>query len=288
MRLLYICLLAFPVMAFSAPALAGEEELVIRFIDVGEGDAILISSPEGKTALVDAGNLVTGHKVAEMLKERGGALDHLIFTHPHMDHIGGAFHVLQSVRIRRIYDNGQDISEMVESSDPYRWYRDLVREDTRYSALVAGDSLNLGGARLDILWPEAGKLSKNFNDNSLVIAMVYGKFRALLTGDLTVKGEGGLLKTDADLKADVLKVAHHGWEDATGDDFIDAVSPKTAVISVNEGNTRGYPSPKTLEKLKGRGVKTYRTDIDGDIVIKVNKDGVFGVTVDRSAVAVAR
>ncbi|GAH47753.1 unnamed protein product, partial [marine sediment metagenome] len=111
--------------------------------------------------------------------------------------------------------------------------------------------------------------SSDFNAFSLVIVVSHGSFSCLLTGDLTAPGERELLKRGVSLKADVLKVGHHGAKDATTKEFLEAVSPRMAVVSVDEANVWGYPSEEVLERLEKAGAKVYRTDRDGDIVLSI-------------------
>jgi len=266
-------LLIFASFIFSA-AFADSQPLKIHFIDVGEGDSILIEAPNGETALIDAGNLITGSKVVRYLEKNNiYDLEHLIFTHPHLDHIGGAFFILQMVGVKDIYDNGENLLELAKRSDVYRWYDDLVRESSKYSVLEAGDSLLLGEVKLKVLWPPKPLIFSDFNTNSLVIMVEYKTFRCLLTGDLTFSAETELLKKESRLGADVLKVGHHGFADASSEEFLKAVSPKIAVISVNKDNIRGYPSGEVIERLEKINSEVYRTDINGDIIIQTKGDG---------------
>lgn len=253
---------------------ANAANLNIHFIDVGEGDSILIETPGGETILVDSGNLISGYKVAEYLKKNGiEKLDYLIFTHPHSDHIGGAFFILQMIKVKKIFDNGQDLKKVSKTSDIYRWYEDLVRKKDNYHILKAEDSFMVDGVVFKVLWPYQPLEFLDFNTNSLVIMVEYKKFRALLTGDLTMAGERELLKKQDDLKAGILKVGHHG-SDSTAAEFLKAVSPKICVISVNKDNIRGYPSAEVLKRLGDSGSVVYRTDEHGDIVISVTEDGM--------------
>ena len=120
-----------------------------------------------------------------------------------------------------------------------------------------------------------------FNANSLVIMIEFGKFKCLLTGDLVISAEKELLKTKGDLKAEVLKVGHHGCHDASSEEFLGAILPEISVISVNKGNIRGYPSEEVVKRLKELGSRVYRTDREGDIIIDVKKDGKFSVRAKR-------
>lgn len=262
-------LLAFFI-SFVACGFAREPGLWLHFIDAGEGDSVFIEAPGGETALVDAGNLISGYRVVEYLKEKGiRSSDYLIFTHPHLDHIGGAFFVMQMMDAEDVFDNGEDLADLAKSLDVYRWYEDLVRSDENYKTLKAGDSLLLGEVTLNVLWPPQPPVFPDFNANSLVIMVEYGEFRCLLTGDLTAAGERKLLEQGANLKADVLKVGHHGAGDASSGEFLAAVSPKTAIISVDKENARGYPSEEVINRLRSGEADIYRTDRDGDIVLGI-------------------
>jgi len=274
-------LLIFALFILSA-AFADNQSLKIHFIDVGEGDSILIEAPDGETALIDVGNLITGLDVVKYLNKKNiYDLDHLIFTHPHLDHIGGAFFILQMIEVKNIYDNGEDLLALTKGSDIYRWYDDLVRKSNKYGVLEAGDSLLLGEVKLKVLWPPKPLIFSDFNANSLVIVVEYKAFRCLLTGDSTIPGEKELLENKNYIVADVLKVGHHGFVDASSKEFLKAVSPKISIISVNKDNIRGYPSEEVLTRLGKLGAKIYRTDKNGNIVIRVGERGEIVVETGR-------
>ena len=264
--------LALFIFSFLSTLASSDEAGRIHFINVGEGDSILLKN-QGKSALIDTGNLISGPRLVKYLKEKGvEKLDYLIITHPHPDHIGGVFFILPMLKVEKIYDNGQDLGGVRKTCAIYRWYEDLVRKRENYAVLISGDSLTVGDLALEVLWPLEPPTSSDFNAFSLVILVSHGSFSCLLTGDLTAPGERELLKRGVSLKADVLKVGHHGAEDATTEEFLEAVSPRMAVISVDEDNVWGYPSEKVLERLEKAGVKVYRTDRDGDIVLKISLD----------------
>ncbi len=267
-RFWVLVLLLFAVPFLSSLA-SSDEAGRIHFIDVGEGDSILLEV-EGKSALIDTGNLISGPHLVKYLKEKGiEKLNYLILTHPHPDHIGGVFFILPALKVEKIYDNGQDLAGGRKTSAIYRWYEDLVRKRKNYAVLISGDSLTLGSLTLEVLWPPGVPTSSDFNAFSLVIMVKGGGFSCLLTGDLTAAGERELLIREVSLKADVLKVGHHGAEDATTEEFLEAVSAGIAVVSVDEDNFWGYPSARVLQRLKKAGVKVYRTDREGDIVLSI-------------------
>lgn len=247
----------------------GGDRLVVTFLDVGEGEAIYFDAPTGEKILIDAGNLITGRRLVNFLKKQNvNALDALFITHPHPDHMGGVFHLLQDedIRIKAVYDNGQSIPALPEH-DVYRWYAYLARNDD-YGVAGKGDIFSYGKLKLKVLWPEA-PVSRNWNENSLVLMAVYGDVSILLMGDANKNVEDKLLKGGG-LKAEILKVGHHGADDASGEDFISAVSPDYAVISTNDGNLRGYPDPSVLGMLRKKGIKVLTTYSEGDIIMEVN------------------
>ena len=273
-----LILILFIIYAFSSQT----QNLRIHFLDVGEGDSILIQTPKGKAVLVDTGNLITGFKVVKYLQKNGiQDLDYLILTHPHLDHIGGTFFILQMINVKKIYDNGQDLNQLIELFDVYRWYEQLVRENDSYRVLKSGDKFLVDGVKFKVIWPPYPFVFSDFNTNSLVIMVEYKKFRCLLSGDLTELGENELLKSGIDIKADILKVAHHGSKDASSKGFLKAVSPNISIISVNKDNIRGYPSEEILRRLKDLGVKIYRTNLNGDIIITVEESGRYSIETER-------
>lgn len=256
------------------------KSISLHFIDVGEGEAILIETPS-KKALVDTGNLITGVKVLKYLQGRGiHFLDYLIITHPHPDHMGGVFVLFPFIEIKNLYDNGQDLSNISKSQDIYRWYEKLIR-GKNYRRLKEGDVLSLGKAELRIIWPPQKFIFSDFNSNSLVIMVKYKKFKCLLTADINKKVEKELLREKVNLSASVLKISHHGARDATSLEFLKAVSPKEAIISIDKDNIRGYPQKEVLKRLKLRGIKVYRTYRQGDIVIRVKNKGNYVINVHR-------
>ncbi len=267
-RFLALVLLLFT-FSFLSTLASSNEAGRIHFINVGEGDSILLEI-EGKSALIDTGNLISGPRLVKYLKEKGiEKLTYLILTHPHPDHIGGVFFILPALKVEKIYDNGQDLAGVRKICAIYRWYEDLVRKRKNYAVLIYGDSLTLGSLTLEVLWPPEVPTPSDFNAFSLLTMVKGDGFSCLLTGDLTAAGERELLKREVNLKADVLEVGHHGAEDATSQEFLEAVSPGIAVISVDKDNFWGYPSTRVLQRLKKAGVKVYRTDREGDIVLSI-------------------
>lgn len=241
------------------------ESLKLFFLDVGKGDAIYIETPDTQRILIDTGNLISGYKVVQFLKKRGiKKLDILIITHPHPDHAGGVFHILQQIKANALYDNGQELDNDSDY-DIYRWYNSIYRNGN-YRALKAGDSIPMGKVVINILWPY--RFTSDWNENTLVLKIIYGETSFILMGDANTGIEKSLLKTSTGLKANLLKTGHHGAKDASSEEFIKAVSPEYAVISADKNNAQGDPESDVTERLKNNGVKIFSTYRDGDIAFE--------------------
>ena len=241
--------------------------LIAHFIDVGEGDCILIQMPGNKNILVDTGNLSAGYKVEKYLKSKNiSHLDCVIITHMHPDHVGGIFSILPQYRTNIIYYNGYRPQDNEFFFELINLSKDL---DIPLEILNAGNKLLFGKVTLDVLSP-IERLSGDMNGDSIVLKVTFSKISFLLTGDLNINGEKRLIKAGYILKTDVLKVGHHGAEDANSEEFIDKVIPKIAVLSVGKKNRYGYPSNVVIERFKTRKIPLYRTDINGTIIIQTD------------------
>ena len=269
--LLFILLLGFLI-----PACGKQEKpLKIHMIDVGEGDAFLIQAPSGKNILIDAGNPISGFKLVNYLKlYRVKTINHLFFSHPDQDHIGGTFFLTQHLKIKNTYDNGEDLSPTFEKSDFYYWYDRVVRHELPYQMLRAGDEIKIDGIKFEVLWPPTPLPYNWYNPNSLVLMMEWKNFKMLFTGDLVNISEKALLKTGVSLDADLLKVGHHGANDTTTLPFLKAVSPKMALVSANH-DRRDYPGAAMLKKLKERNIPYCRTDLDGNVTLSITPEGII-------------
>jgi len=246
----------------------------IWFLDVGEGDATYFESAKGYNGLIDTGNVITGNRVIRFLKQRGiNSLDILIVTHPHPDHMGGVFQILHNIEVKQRFDNGQPLP-VKKDSDIYRWYDEFFRSEN-YRVLKRGDKLSLGEIILQILSPQY--LQSDWNSNSIVILLGHKNSRILLMGDGTRSAELFLLENEKNLKAQILKIGHHGAWDTSDPKFLKAVGPKDAIISVNHDNKRGYPSPVTLNTLQKMGIDVWRTDKAGTIQFE-EKKGILQTT----------
>jgi competence protein ComEC len=281
-------------------------ELQIHVLDVGpiEGDSILIIAPGGKSVLIDAGDAAKGKVVLDALKRyKVERLDYFIATHPHPDHIGGADEVLNGIKVGTVIDNGVDLSTPVPSPTPakkgskppplpaatpakkraktitsfFDEYKDaLQKSGAQYQKAKFGQKIDLGGgAILTVLAPSEPLFTKEQmktggnepNANSIVLRLDYGDFSMLFMGDAEAQTEQRLLGKDVELKAYVIKIAHHGSKYATSQDFLNRVKPESAIISTGAWNRYGHPAQAVLDRLKTAGTKVYRTDLQGEITI---------------------
>ena len=263
----------------------GTAELFI--IDVGQGDAIGIRTPEGRWLLVDAGPPVGGsgaagdagaHPVVRELTARGvRRLDALIITHPHADHIGGAAAVLRSFDVGAVYDPGLPA--------PSQEYLDLLelaaQRGIPWRAARAGEGLDVGGLRVDILHPFEGVTpAEDANETSVVVRVSHGAFDALLTGDAYRDAERRL--TDgAAFDLEVLKVGHHGSDTSTDSVLLARTRPDVALVSSGRRNRYGHPSPEVMALLERQGIPTWRTDRSGTVSVVGRADGSYRVSASR-------
>lgn len=259
----YFSLLVIIFILFS-PCMAS---LRVHFINVGEGDSILIQMPKSKNILVDTGNLSAGYKVEKYLKSKKiSQLESIIITHVHPDHVGGIFYILPQIKTKLIYYNGYN-------PQGYEFFLELENLAKDFSTpmriLKAGDQLFYREIRIEVLSPKS-PLSGDMNRDSIVLKIILGKVSFLLTGDLNHSGEKGLIEEGVNLKSDVLKIGHHGAEDSSSEEFINKVNPRVAILSVGKDNRYGYPSSVVIERFKIKDIPIYRTDFDGTIIIQTN------------------
>lgn len=260
--------------AAEAPPPASGDETKVIVLDVGQADSILVLTPGGKTALVDAGEPGDGKVILAALKKYGvDHIDLLVATHAHADHIGAADEVIRGVPVANVLYSGVP--------NTTKNYEDFLKAvDEKQARLVRaepGQTFELGGgAVMRVLAPIQPLFSKDDlrsggnepNANSVVTRLDYGAFSILLTGDAEEQTERErLIKNGANIRATVLKVGHHGSKYATSEDFLKRGEFKYAVISAGLDNRYGHPSQEVLDRLKAAGVKIYRTDFQGEIVI---------------------
>lgn len=237
-------------------------QLNVHFIDVGQGDAILIHG-EDVAVLIDAGPSSAGETVTQYLRARGiNKLDLVIATHPHEDHIGGMAAVLENFQVQEIMDPG-----VVHTSVTYENYLDLIdSKGIAFTEARAGMVKDLGsGLRLEILHPTVPS-AEDLNDASIVTRLVFGRVAFLFTGDAEAKAEKEMLTTGRNVQAQVLKLGHHGSTTSSSREFIEAVAPSYAVVMLEAGNRYGHPHRETVDLMEEMDILVYRTDLHGSIV----------------------
>jgi competence protein ComEC len=246
------------------PALAPPKGLRITFLDVGQGDAVLLQVPQG-TVLVDQGP-PEGDVAAQLRRLGVRQLSLVVLTHPQRDHVGGAADVLERLTCRLVLDPGL----AAPSSDERRALAAARRRRVPIVVARAGDAYRLGRLRLRVLWPtDAGSPGENPNLNATVLLASYGSTDALLTAD----AESEVTLPLRPPPVEILKVAHHGSADPGLPRLLALVRPRLAVISVGAGNDYGHPAPSTLAALDAaESLDVYRTDRDGRITIDADAE----------------
>ena len=234
----------------------------VHFIDCGNADSALIQA-DGHYMLIDAGNKDDSRLIFSTLQSYSiEKIDIIIATHPHEDHIGGIPAALTVAPA----DMTLSPTEYDDSEHFKDYWKYAMLRGTKITIPQIGDVFNLGTATVEILGLNAG--GDDENDSSIVCKVAYGDTSFLFTGDATTVAEQAILDTGMDLTATVLKVGHHGSDTSTGEEFLNKVNPHAAVISVGMNNEYGHPSESVLNRLKERGIKTFRTDLNGDIIIE--------------------
>ncbi len=267
---LALCLLVFTTWVLYLSFKQSSGELTVALLDVGQGDAIFIESPTGTQLLVDGGppRKVIG-KLSKLMSPLDRRIDAIVITNPDQDHIGGFTDILKKYKVDQVFEPGT-----TNDSTTYKNLK-IEIENKNIQNILAKSGMRLdigGGAYIDILFPDRDVSDWSTNDGSIVARLTYGETSVMLTGDSTAKTEDFLLKglNAGVLDSDILKVGHHGSRTSTTEEFVKAVSPEYALISLGEDNKYGHPHKDTLQTLAELGVKVFRTDLDGSIIMKSN------------------
>lgn len=266
--LLWLCLRSLP-----------DGRLHVFVLDIGQGDAILVQTPTGERMLIDGGpNDSIMKELGKVMPFYERTIDVVVLSHPHADHVDGLVEVLKRYRVGAVVMSGVKynytgytafVEEVAARHIP------LVYAGAKFPAAGGGTAdYRLGSVTLDMLFPfesEQGRSFENQNNGSVVFRLLYGDRSFYFSGDLEVEGEEKLVASGLDLRADFYKAGHHGSRTAGSVPLLDRVRPEYAAISCGVDNKFKHPHPITLEHFQERGMKIFRTDLEG--MIEVVSDG---------------
>lgn len=243
-----------------------DDEALFHFIDVGQGDAILVTT-SGGNMLIDTSESGAEEQLFNYLERAGiKKIDYLVLTHPDADHIGNADKIIKNFDIGKVI-----MTDFVATTKTFERLLDAIEEkDLEVIKPEAGDEFVLGALKLTVIAPV--EKYDDPNEMSIVLKATFGKNSVMLTGDAEHESEGDIVKywSKEALKCDILKVGHHGSSTSTTPAFFEAVDPDIAVISCGEGNKYGHPHKETIEKLEGAKITIYRTDLHGSIIFSTD------------------
>lgn len=257
----------FVIFLLSAVSFVNDNDHIIyevHFIDVGQGDAIYVITPD-KNLLVDGGGRNSG-VVDYLVALETDTIHYVIGTHPHADHIGGLIDVFQTFTVIEAIDPG-----VIHTTKTFNDYLSAI-DESNASFTIGRQAMEWklsDDAFLFVLHP-TNPNERHLNDASIVARVTLGEIAVLLSGDAEQKSEEEILASGQNLKSHILKVGHHGSRTSTSDDFLGAISPEVSVIMVGEGNRYGHPHQQTLDALNEFGTEIYRTDVHGHIIIETN------------------
>lgn len=251
------------------------ENIVVHFLDVGQGDSEFIELPNGECMLIDAGTSDYSQTVIDSIEEYGyTSIDYVVATHPHADHIGGMREVIEAFDIGEVY--------MPKASSNTKTFENLLvavsdKGLSLHTAKAGVEVYSDSSLKIEFLAP-VGSDYDDLNNYSSVVKITYGSNSFLFTGDAESVSEEEMLSRDYEsLSSDVLKVGHHGSGSSSTADFLSAVDPDYAVISCGAGNSYGHPHNEALERLSDTGAEVYRTDEQGTVTISCDGNDGFDV-----------
>jgi competence protein ComEC len=273
------CFLVFFAVLISYPFPSLSKNLKLTFIDVGQGESILVEFPGHKKMLIDGGGYPQGtfdvgeQVVSPFLWKKGiKRIDYLVLTHAHPDHLNGLRAVARNFKIGEYWETFSPLE-----SEPYTEFKESLSSSVSRKRLFRGHSQQEKKVKIDVLYPEKGEpyVQTISNDHSLVLRLSYNQISFLLTGDISQDAEKKIIESPGQIKSQVLKSPHHGSLSSSSEAFLDRASPEIVVISVGQDNRYGFPNHEILERYKKIGAKVYRTDINGAVEISSDGNRIF-------------
>lgn len=278
----------FIVLSISVQVVAQQNNnFTAYYINVGQGDSELVQF-HGHNILIDGGEPNEGPTVVSFLRDHGvSKLDLVVNTHPDADHLGGLDDVINSLPVSEIMNDG-----LTDTTKTYKTFiSDVSRDNIPDQAEYAGQTINLDpNVTINVYAPPSNHLGTDTNTNSIVLKFTYGKESFLFVGDASTETENYMESAGDNLRADVLKVGHHGSDTSTSQAFLNAVHPEIAVIEVGLNNEYGLPKADIISRLTVSGATVYRTDQDGTITITTDGNTLTtienGQTITQNAVSI--
>lgn len=240
-------------------------KLLVHYIDVGQGDAVLVQGND-KNLLIDAGPRSSTKNLIKYLKDLNVTkLDYVVATHPHEDHIGGMDDIINTFNIGEFY--------APKKTHTTKTYEDMIKALKKKNlkitvAKLGAKSMDLGNNIKGEFLAPIKDTYDNLNNYSAVLKITHGDNSFLFTGDAEKESEREMIQNNLDLKADVLKLGHHGSSTSTSQEFLDKVNPSIVIASLGKGNDYGHPHKETLTKIKNKNLTFYRTDESGSIILE--------------------
>lgn len=266
-------LLVFLFLLIAGPTSQAKElasAIFLTFFDVGQGDALLIHQPGECSALIDTGPPGSGQKIGAFLTEKGiSRLDRLIISHPHQDHFGGVLSLPADLAIGEVNDNG-----VINNREMYFHPYQNWRTNYLYHPLKKDDIWRCGDVVCTVLGPDRAKgKTPIINDTSLILMIDIGPIKLLLPGDLEDTDRQELNARAEEFNVDIFKVPHHGAKVRHLGDWLKSISPELSVVSVGKNNLIGAPDRHTLEVIRQHSGRIWRTDLQGDLEIRIDGQG---------------
>jgi len=277
LKLILVLGILFTILAVIVVFNIQDKKLKVYFLDVGQGDSILIRTPNHQDILIDGGpSSDVVNKIGQYLPFYDRNIELVILTHAHSDHVVGLIEVLKRYQVDQILYSGQ---VSYQSSDYLAWLEIIRKKAVPLRSVKCCEQISLGeNLNLEILYPFedfSGKEVEDLNDTSVINRLVFQEVEFLFTGDAPVEVEEKMIDQGVNLEADVLKVGHHGSKYSSSLKFLDLVNPKYAIIQSGEGNKFSHPHFKTINNLNKQGIEVLRNNQCGTIIF-----GTDGETLD--------